>query len=198
MKKNVLIWILAGALALIATPSIAKEGVYLGGGLVYNNMLDSDLNFVDPAIGYGLKLGFNFGSIALEGNLIKSTHDDTDPGYGDIDFTGLSADLKIFFSQAYDPTQVYLLIGLGSYTLEEFDPFFFGLFGGANVEIEGTGMNLGLGFEHYFNPQVSLNVGAIYRLIEYDEITGGGLTAGFSSELDGDMLSIEVGLNLHF
>jgi hypothetical protein len=176
MKKILLLAV--AAVMFVATPVMAKEGLYLGAGFVYNNILSDDLAFLDPAVGVELKVGVNLGSIAVEGNLIRSTHDDTDPGFGNADFTGVSVDLRISFSETHDPNQVYLLAGLGAYEIEE-----------NGASIDGTGLNLGVGVEHRFNEQVALDIKGVYRAIEYDE---GGFT------VDGDTFSVGAGLNLYF
>lgn len=192
MKKHVLIWMLAGALAFIAAPAMAKEGPYLGVGFTYVNMVGSDPFFdtVDSAIGLELRLGYSLGSIAFEGNLIGSTHDDSIVGFSDGDFTGASIDLRFSFSQLYDPTQVYLLVGLGAYSFEQTDALF-----GDTYELEGPGFNLGIGFEHFFNEQVAFDIRGVYRFIDYDLNING---FQFASGVDGDTFTLGAALNLHF
>lgn len=183
MKKLLVLAVLAAA--LIATPAMAKEGVYLGAELVYNTIQGSDFDYYDSAGGLGIKVGYNFGSIAIEGNIFKSTHSAT--GYIDVDFSGASVDARISFSQTNDPDQVYALIGLGAYTLE--DP---------SAKLTGSGLNLGVGLEHFFNQQVALNLAGIYRFIDYDKMEAGGVTYTLSPESNGDVFTLAVGLNLYF
>lgn len=183
MKKLLVLAVLTAA--LIATPATAREGVYLGADLVYNTIQGSDFDYYDPAGGLEIKVGYNFGSIAIEGNIFKSTH--SAAGYMDVDFSGASVDARISFSQTNDPNQVYVLIGLGAYTIE--DP---------SAKLTGSGFNLGVGIEHFFNQQVALNLAGIYRFISYDEIESGGVTYPLSPEADGDAFTLAVGLNLYF
>jgi opacity protein-like surface antigen len=178
---------------LCFTPAMAGEGPYLGGGLVYNNPLSSDIDYLDPGVGLDLKFGYNFGTVALEATLMGSSHNDTDPGYGSADFTGFSLDLRIFLSPVYDPNQIYLLVGLGAYSIKEYSPFW-----GADTQLNGGGWNLGAGVEHYLNENVALNFGLIYRIIRYDEVDIGGTTFSLSPEAKGDTLTLEAGINYHF
>jgi opacity protein-like surface antigen len=188
MKKFLVLAVLA--LALVATPAMAKEGPYVGIGLTYVNIGgDSWFDTIDPATGLELRVGYNFGSIALEGNFIGSTHEDSLPGYSDGDFRGASIDLRISFSQQNEPTQVYALVGLGAYSFEQTD------IAGNDWEFEGGGFNLGIGFEHFFNEQVAIDVRGVYRFINYD-LDQNGVQA--ATDLDGDTFTLGVGLNLHF
>lgn len=180
MKKILVLAVLA--VVLVAAPVMAKEGAYLGAGLYLNEIVGDDLDVFDPGIGLGLRFGYNFGSVALEGNFIRVDHSG-DPGVADGTFTNLSADFKIFFSQPDDSNQFYGLVGLGVYELD--------LDNGNNLE--GNGFNLGGGMEHYFNEQVALNLSAIYRFITYDEVNGTSIP-----DLDGDALSLEAGVNFYF
>ena len=72
MKKLFFFTVLS--LALVSSPALAKEGFYLGAGMVFEDITGSDFNVYDPAAGLNLKLGYNFGPIALEGNWTTSTH----------------------------------------------------------------------------------------------------------------------------
>jgi opacity protein-like surface antigen len=177
----------------LAAPAFAKEGPYLGIGLLYNDPVSSDISYLDAAIGLNVRFGYNFGPVALEANLMGSTHNDSDPGYTDADFSGVSVDLKIFLSERGDPNQVYFLVGLGGYAIEEYDPFL-----GTNTELQGSGFNLGAGLEHYFTPHAALNLGLTYRIIRYDELRAFGTTGALEPAVKGDTLSLEVGLNYHF
>jgi hypothetical protein len=190
MKKILIL--VALVLGLVASPAMAKEGPYLGAGLTYVNITSSEPGFetIDPAVGLELRVGYSFGSIALEGNLISSSHNDTVPGYSDADFAGLSIDLRVSLSQENDPTQVYFLAGLGSYAFEETDEFL-----GIDYELTGGGVNLGVGFEHFFNEQVALDVRGVYRFINYDVEENGVETA---TGVDGDTFTVGAALNLHF
>jgi opacity protein-like surface antigen len=191
MKK--IIFLSALAILLCFTPAMAKEGPYLGFGLLYNNPLSSDFNYLDPAIGLDLKFGYNFGPVAVELNLMGSEHDETAPGLGTADFGGFSLDFRFFLSPYNDPNQFYFLAGFGAYSLDGFDPYV-----GADVKYTGGGFNFGAGLEHYLNENVALNFGIIYRIIRFDEAEFNGFTASVSPELKDNTLSVEIGLNFHF
>lgn len=191
MKK--IIFLSALAMLFCFTPAMAKEGPYLGVGLTYVNITDSaDPYFetVDPAIGLELRVGYNFGAVALEGNFIVSNHDDDFPGFSNGDFSGVSMDLRVFFTHPQDPTQVYFLVGVGAYSFEQTDNFT-----GDIYEFDGPGFDLGLGFEHFFNPQVALDVRGVYRFINYDSDINGFTVA---TDVDGDTFTLGVALNFHF
>lgn len=189
MKKLFVLALLA--VGLIATPAMAKEGPYLGVGLTYVNFMgDPGFDTVDPAVGLELRAGYSMGSIAIEGNLISSTHNDTAFGYSDADFAGISVDLRLSLSQEHEPTQVYVLAGLGAYAFEETDEF-----SGIDYELTGGGVNLGVGFEHFFNEQVALDVRGVYRFIDYDVEENGVETA---TGVDGNTFTVGAALNLHF
>lgn len=171
----------------------AAQGPYLGAGFVYNNPAGTDLDYLESGLGLDFRFGYDFGPVALEGNLMGSRHNDIDPGYDDADFSGFSLDLKIFLSRPYDPNQFYLLAGVGSYAIDEFDPFL-----GADTELSGNGWNLGAGLEHYFNTNVALNAALVYRFIEYDEFEIDRELFSLRPREDGDTLSVQTGLNYHF
>ncbi len=183
MKKLLVLAVLA--MALIASPAMAKEGPYLGIGLTHVNIGGDDwFDTVEPAVGLELRFGYNFGSIALEGNLISSSHNDTAAGWSDGDFRALSIDLRLSFSQEHDPTQVYFSAGLGAYSFDQ-EPL---------GELTGNGFNLGAGVEHFFNEQVALDLRGVYRFIDYDELEGFTV----SPSLDGNTFTLGAALNLHF
>lgn len=178
------------AVLLCFTPAIAREGPYLGAGIVYNDPVSSDINDIKPAIGYDFKFGYNFGPVAFEGNVIGSSHGDKLQGFGTADFSGFSLDARIFVSPFDDPNQFYFLVGLGSYAIDQFNPKY------GDTTLNGSGVNFGVGLEHYLNERLSLNVGVLYRIIKYDEFDVGGIA--YSADIKGDTLSIETGLNFHF
>ncbi len=175
---------------LCFTPAIAKEGPYLGAAVVYNDPVSSDINDIKPAVGYDFKFGYNFGPVAFEGNIIGSSHGDKLQGFGTADFSGFSLDARIFVSPYDDPNQFYFLVGLGSYSIDQFSTI------NGDTTLSGSGVNFGVGLEHYLNERLSLNIGVLYRIIKYDEFDAGGIA--YSADIKGDTLSIETGLNFHF
>ena len=92
-----------------------------------------------------------------------------------------------------DPNQFYFLVGLGSYSLEEYNPF-----EGADTRLEGSGWNLGAGLERFLNRNLALNLGFIYRFIRYDEIEINGFSFSLDPDVDGDTFSIEAGIHYYF
>jgi hypothetical protein len=189
MKRVILLSALA--VLLCFTPAMAKDGPYVGIGLTYvdiTSAADPFFDTVDSALGLELRLGYKFGPIAFEGNFIGSTHDDSFPGSSHGDFTGVSADLRFFLFP--EPNQLYLLIGVGGYQFKETND---GL--GDTVKFSGPGFNLGIGFEHYFNPQVAVDVRGVYRFINYDEDINGVTVA---TNVNGDTFTLGVALNYHF
>jgi len=191
MKKILLFSALA--ILLCSTPAMAKVGPYVGIGLTYvdiTSMADPYFDTVDPALGLELRFGYNFGPVALEGNFIGSTHHDSFPGFSDGDFYGWSMDLRVFLFPLPEPNQLYLLLGVGGYTFHENDNFY-----GNHYDLSGPGFNLGMGFEHYFNPQVSIDVRGVFRFIDYNEEINGFTV---DTNVNGDTFTLGVGLNFHF
>lgn len=193
VTQKKILFLAAVTAILISTPAMANDGFYLGVGAAYNTFLSSEINNVlDPAFGPTLRLGYNFGPIAIEGNFIGSGHDDAAPGYENGNFIGLSADLKFFLSQAHEPNQFYFLAGLGSYMLSR-DDLFYGF-----IDNTGTGYNLGAGMERNFTEHVTLDLGAVYRFIQYDEEDILGTKTPLDPKINGNTFSLTVGLNYVF
>jgi len=84
---------------------------------------------------------------------------------------------------------VYFLAGVGWYSFDETD------IGGNDHELEGGGFDLGMGFEHYFTPQVALDVRGVYRFISYDYDING---VRFANNINGDTFTLGTALNYHF
>ncbi len=190
MKKLIVLAVLCSVLT--AGAAAAKEGFYLGGGLVHNNPLSSDVDFMRSAIGLDLRLGYNFGPAALEINLIGSTHDDDRAGIRETRFGSFSIDARIPFTSKERQNHVYVLVGFSGNSLQYTDPAI------GDVKYSGGGMELGLGTERFFNEHLAFNLAAVYRAIKYDEREAQGLKTEVKPRLDGDMMSIEAGLNYHF
>lgn len=178
---------------LCFAPALAREGLYLGVGAAYNSPQSSDINDINPAVGYDLKIGYNFGPVALESTLLGSTHSDTLPGYGNAYFSGFTLDLRIFVSQVDDPNQVYFLAGFGSYSIDQYNPLY-----AADTTLSGSGFDLGAGLEHYLSENLSLNFGFTYRIIRYDEFDIGGVPFTVSPEIKGNTLTLDGAILFHF
>ncbi len=180
-------------LVVLAGTPVFAQGPYLGGGLVYNNPLGSDIKYLRPGPGLNFRFGYDFGPVALEGNLMGSRHNDTDPGYGYADFGGFSIDLRVHLSPENARNQFYLVAGVGSYSLYEYDPFL-----GADTQLNGNGWNAGAGMEHFLNTNLALNVVLQYRFIRYDEFEIDNVLYSLRPRESGDTLSLEFGVNYHF
>jgi hypothetical protein len=191
MKK--IFFLSALAILLWFTTAMAGVGPYVGIGPTYvdiTSAADPYFDTIDPALGLELRFGYNFGPMALEGNFIGSTHHDSFPGFSHGDFTGWSFDLRIFLFPLPQPNQLYLLFGVGGYTFSQTDNFT-----GNHYELSGPGFNLGMGFEHYFNQQVSIDVRGVYRFIDYN-LDINGFTV--DTNVNGDTFTLGVALNFHF
>ena len=128
--------IVLGSLIFAATTAGAKEGFYLGAGFIHNKMLNTDLNYLDPAVGLDFKAGYNLGPFSVEANLLGSSHGDTRTGFGEADFGGLSIDFRIPFTPKDWINQIYVLFGLSGYSLTVDDPV------AGEVKYSGGGENL--------------------------------------------------------
>ncbi len=190
MRKVLL---LAIAAVLFHISQASAQGPYLGTGFVYNSPAGSDIKYLDGGFGLDFTFGYNFGPVALEGNLMGSRHDDSDPGYGHADFEAVSIDLRIFLMPLVQPNQVYLLVGFGSYSLYEYDPFL-----GADTELYGYGWNAGVGLEHSITRNLGLNAAVIYRYIRYDEFDVNGFAYSVDPHLNGDMVTFRAGLMFYW
>lgn len=190
MKKiPALVWL---ALMFGYAPAFA-QGPYLGTGLVFNSPVGSDIKYLDPGFGLDVRFGYDFGPVALEAGWMGSRHNDEDSGYTRADFSTVSLGFRIFLSRLDDPNQFYLLLGLGSYLIEEFDPFL-----GADTELKGDGFHLGGGLERYLNSNLAVNLGVVYRFIRYDEFTVGGEVFSLQPHENGDMLTVQAGIAYYF
>lgn len=174
MKRILVIAVLA--VALFSTPAAAKEGLYLGGLLMWND-ISEDVNNLDAGGGWGLRGGFGIGRyFAIEGTLFNTEHDA--PGGNTADFTGLTVDAKVMFPLSGSNIEPYIRAGVGTYELD------------ANGSAEGEGTHFGFGVEFYLVNELSLNVGYTKRNIDLDE--------GVPGTLNIDVDSVDVGITYHF
>ncbi len=196
MRKFIIVLALClSAVVFFSAPASAKEGFYFGLGVDFVNIVGSDpwWDTVDPGIGFDAKLGWDFGPVAIESSLIGSNHDDTAPGYGNGDFSGLTFDVRLLFGPSDLTTRGYLLLGLGSYSFYEYDDY------GSRWTFQGGGFNIGGGLEHFFNDVVALDARAVYRIIIYDELKDKdtGITMAIA-DMDSDVFNLSIGLSFHF
>ncbi len=182
-------------------PALANDGLYLGAGLMVDHYSDLGPLYMVP--GGNLKMGYNFGPFAVEGNIMEDTHGDKLCGYGDATrgfsgnstLEGKSVDIRMPIVHFRHQKEVYGLIGVGEYTLSGPDVTV-----NEGVKYSSLGYNLGIGFERYISQHVAFNLAAIYRTIRFDkrEYKSLGITETLSPELSDDLLSIEIGFNYHF
>lgn len=169
MKKVLLIVCLS---LLIAVPAVAKEGLYLGANLVFND-IGGDISGVDAGNGVGLRAGAGLNRyLAIEANIFESSHDTT--GGGSIDFSGATLDLKLDFPLTGSNIVPYLRGGIGSYEIDS---------------VDGTGTQLGFGMDIYFFPELSFNAGLTRRDITFD-YSGG--------DVDAKVITLDFGISYHF
>lgn len=174
MKRILVLTVLA--FALMTTPAMAKEGLYLGGLLMWND-ISEDVSNLDSGSGWGLRGGFGIGRyFAVEGTLFNTEHDG--PGGSRPDFTGLTVDAKVMFPLSGSNLEPYIRVGVGTYELE------------AAGNPEGEGTHFGFGIEYYFVNELSLNIGYTKRNIDLDE--------GVPGTLNIDVDSVDVGITYHF
>jgi hypothetical protein len=191
MKKTIIIAVFL--IGLTAGPAAAKDGWYLGASFVQNNMEGSGVNSLDAAVGLGIRGGYSFGPVALELSIFGSKHTDSRADYGDARFSGLSIDAKVPLFPTYETNKVYVLIGFGGYGLKQYDPTL-----SAEATYSGGGFDFGAGVEHFFGEHLALNLAAIQRTIKYDKREAQGTKITLPKRLDGDVFTLEAGLNYYF
>lgn len=211
----------AGILAislLFGTASVAsaKEGFYLGGGLLYNTIagdFDGDTLFVstgaseiivvpdvDPGFGFALYGGY-IGPIGLGGELgiTHTGHDAEFVGVSlDTTLTAVNLDLRFDF-QTNAPAIPYLLAGIGINVITVDD-------GAANTitgklgeaTYTGLGFHIGGGLDYYVAPVFSLGGRLTLRFDRYDEGEGIDSEGELPEGLKGDGISLLFGGTFHF
>lgn len=170
MRKILVMAVLS--VALFATPAMAKDGLYLGGLLMWND-LSEDASNLDAGGGWGLRAGVGFGRyISVEGTLFNTEHDYAG---GTADFTGLTVDAKLSFPLSGSDIEPYIKLGVGTFELD------------AGTDYDGEGTNFGFGVDIYFAPELALGLGYTKRNINMDP-----------GSLNIDVDSLEVALTYHF
>ena len=161
------------AFALLATPAMSRDQLYLGAGVAYNvtPLAHYSGQRYEDGIGPQMSIGLDMGRIGFEGNMVMATHHETDPGYRgrgteppsghtDVDFTGLSVDLKILHPQPGNRNQIYLLVGGGYYTFDYDTP-------SGHVKHTGEGFDLGAGLIFRFNELIAIDTNVVWRSIDH-------------------------------
>lgn len=180
MKKLLLSAV--AALALMASPALAKEGLYVGAYFVPSADI-SGIGGVDTGTGYGFRAGIGVGRyFSIEGSY-ETTEHDIDIAGGTLDMTGLAVDAKVNFPlTSLDSGNVmtlepYVRLGYGIDYEVETDVF----------EDSGSGFRIGVGIELYLFQELSINGGWTRTEISFDD-----------SNEDGAVRVFDVGLNYHF
>ncbi len=175
MKKILVLAVLA--FALVASPSMAKEGFYLGAYIPYNHF-SGDISGLDDGGGLGARAGIGFNRyLALEGSIFKTKHDVS--GGGTDDFKGGTLDLKLNFPLTGSNAEPYVLVGIGRYRLED-----------SGLDIKGGGAQFGIGLDLYVAPELSLNAGLTWRKITFD--------SGTPADIDANVRTFDIGIAYHF
>ena len=174
MRKFILS--LIAALTLIATPAMAKEGLYLGIYIPFDSF-SGDTN-LDSGNGLGLRGGYGFGRyFSIEGTLFKSNIDMKGTNQT-ADFKGGTIDAKLHLPLTGSHFEPYAMIGVGGYKIQN------------SSEIKGIGGQLGFGVDIYVFPELSFNVGFTSTSITFDE--------GTPVNLDATVRTFDVGFIYHF
>jgi hypothetical protein len=185
-KAMIVFFVVLTALLAVNVPAFAREGLYLGVQLPYDDIQgDFDDNLapsVDPGIGIGVIFGYGITSnIAFEIDLSSSSHSSAG---ATIDFTEVSLNAKYAFL-APQSVQPFLLLGFGGYTL-----------GDNSLTFGGNGFNLGVGVDFYAMSKWSFGVGLIRKFITYDRIEKGDVV--LFQHLNGDTTTIRFDATYHF
>jgi opacity protein-like surface antigen len=177
MKKALIMMVLL-AMTLIATPAMAKEGLFIGAYVMPSVTIQGD-----DGSGYGFRAGLGLGKyFSIQGQIDKSELDAA--GGGTIDLNGMAVDLRVNFPlTTLDRAKVmslepYVQIGYGLNYEVKF----------AGSSSEGNGPRIGFGIEQYLFRELSINVGYTSTEISFDEPVNE----------DVRIRTIEIGLTYHF
>jgi opacity protein-like surface antigen len=186
VKAMMVFFTVLAVLLAANVPAFAKEGLYLGLQLPYDDIQgDFDGNTmpsVDPGLGIGVIFGYGITpNFSLELDLSSSSHNSLG---ATINFTEVSLDAKYAFL-APESVQPYLFFGFGGYTL-----------GDNSLRFEGNGYNLGIGVDFYAMSNWSFGIGLIRKVITYDRIEQSDLI--LLQNLSGDTTTIRFDATYHF
>jgi hypothetical protein len=177
-----------------ASYNIDRPGVYLGGGLVGNIIINQasspgGYDFISHGGGGQLFLGVRIAPyVALEFGYAQTVHNPVSTAYGDfvsyLALHALTADVKIIFPNASN-VRPYLQGGVGYYILTQDykDP------------ASGGGIQLGGGVDIWLNPWWSLGGRVLYHGIKFSAVdtTNNGKASPFLSTA-----SLDLNLQVHF
>ncbi len=219
MKKILLVVALSGfMISGMTSPVLAKEGFYAGLEIPYNT-IGGDFD-IDSALGYGALLGIGFSpALSLELSYLASKHNAKWLGVSrDVHYSVISVDGKYSFRTA-KPTQPYIVFGLGLHRfvidlpsvkpevttycgdfifLQGCDTVTTSPGGNGDLTGVGLGVNLGLGVDHYLNPNFSVGTGLTYRIVNYTLWTSSPATEEKPGVLNGNGYSFSLNTAYHF
>jgi len=184
MKKTLVLMVIA--LTLIASPAMAKEGLFIGAQLIPSIDISGDAgNGLDDGSGYGFRLGLGFNKyFSIEGVLERTELDIV--GGGTMELDGIAVNARLNFPlttldsanvMSFEP---YVLAGYGMYEATS---------GGQSSD--GNGFRLGIGIEQYLFRELSVNIGYTSTSVTFDATAG-------SPKQDGTIRVIDIGLIYHF
>ena len=181
MKKFNVVLVLLVVLLLAASPAMAGTW-YMGGG-INSVSLGGDLDKVDSGGGIAFNFGYNFNpTFALDFLLGSSVHEDPD-GY---DMSYGRFDMGAEFIIPSDAFAPYLTVGFGGHGLA-YDNYSSGF--------EGGSIYFGGGFDYYFTPGHSMDVGLRLHSWSVDVNTGGII---YTDAGDATTSVLTIMYNYHF
>ncbi len=215
MNRKIILFVIAAVLVLaVFTDAEAKKGFYIGLGATYNT-IQGDFNgnsglqnetdvIIEPeiqsAVGIDIRGGYGFNDQwALELNLMSSGHNGEWMGRtGTVSYTSFSINGKYSFSSS-DSTQPYLLFGISNNMLL--------IKNGAtdtatgetgDATLEGAGVNIGAGIDQYLSQHMSLNLGVLYRFVDYTYASGVNRSGSIEDGVNGSGFSFLLTTAYHF
>ena len=215
MDRKIVFLLIATVLVLaLCRDAGAKEGFYAGLGTAYNT-INGDfkgddglqggseviiLPKINNAFGIDILGGYGLNDQwAIELNLMSSGHSGSWTGLtGDVRYTSFSINGKYSFSSP-DKIQPYLLFGISSDVLVIKKGAMDTTTGETgDATLSGSGINLGAGIEDYLDPNVSLNMGIMYRSVKYTKATGVHQSGSITDGVNGSGVSILLTAAYHF
>jgi len=181
MRRTATLMSLTAVLLLfVAAPAEAKEGFYLGADVQFND-ISGNINSpetVNSGNGRGLRGGFGLNrNFAIEAGIWKTKHTPTDGGNA-ANLEAGTLDLKISFPLSGSNIEPYLLVGAGSYTIEQ-----------NGISSDGKGGRIGIGIDIYLFPALSLNVGFTHNKVTF---------TNWGQDIGGTITTTDFGLTYHF
>ncbi len=179
-KAMPLMTLTVALLLFIAAPAAAKDGFSLGVNELFND-ISGDINspeLVNSGNGLGLRGGFGLNRyLSVEAGLWKTKHDMKNGGTT-ADLKAGTVDLKINFPLRGSQIEPYLLVGYGSYTLEN-----------NGISEDGKGTRFGIGLDIYLFPELSFNVGLTRNNVTFTHN---------NNDVDGKITTLDFGITYHF